>query len=53
MSRLDERIVISSDDHGEKKFVTGMVMGSLEEERPGAPSREEGCMRKKTVPAAV
>ena len=29
MSSNDERIVIKFDDHGEKKFVTPMVMGSL------------------------
>ena len=29
MFSSEERIVIKVDDHGEKKFVTGMVMGSL------------------------
>jgi len=30
MFSSEERIVIKFDDHGEKKFVTTMVMGSLE-----------------------
>ena len=29
MFSSEERIVIKFDDHGEKKFVTNMVMGSL------------------------
>ena len=29
ISHTEERIVIKFDDHGEKKFVTQMVIGSL------------------------
>lgn len=41
VSHTDERIVIKFDDHGEKKFVTPMVMGQLKK-RPAAARTEEG-----------
>ena len=39
MSSSEERIVIKFDDHGEKKFVTGMVMGSLKKSDRQPPAR--------------
>ena len=47
MSSSDERIVIKFDDHGEKKFVTGMVMGSLKksDRQPPAEKRAPGARR--------
>jgi hypothetical protein len=49
----DEHIVIKFDDHGEKKFVTGMVMGSLKKSDRQPPAEKKGARRKKTAPAAV
>src|SRR6266478_1265290 len=37
MSINDERMVIKFDDHGEKKFVTPMVMASLKKSDRAAP----------------
>lgn len=53
MSSSEERIVIKFDDHGEKKFVTGMVMGSLKKSDRQPPAEKKGARRKKTAPAAV
>ena len=53
MSSSDERIVIKFDDHGEKKFVTGMVMSSLKKSDRAAPIEIKGARRKKTAPATV
>jgi len=53
MSSGDDRIVIKFDDHGEKKFVTGMVMGSLKKSDRERPVEKKGARRKKTAPAAV
>ena len=52
MSSSDERIVIKFDDHGEKKFVTPMVMGSLKKSDRQPPAEKKRASRKKTVPAA-
>jgi hypothetical protein len=53
VSTTDERIVIKFDDHGEKKFVTNMVMGSLKKSDRQPPAEKKGSRRKKAVPAAV
>lgn len=52
MSRSEERIVIKFDEHGEKKFVTGMVEASLKksDRQPPAEKRRSGARKK---PAAV
>jgi len=39
LSSSEERIVIKFDDHGEKKFVTNMVMGSLKKSDGSAPPK--------------
>ena len=49
----EERIVIKFDDHGEKKFVTTMVMGSLKKSDRQPPAEKKGARRKKTAPATV
>jgi hypothetical protein len=53
MSSSDERIVIKFDDHGEKKFVTQMVMGSLKKSDRQPPAEKKRASRKKAAPAAV
>jgi hypothetical protein len=53
MSSSEERIVIKFDDHGEKKFVTTLVMGSLKKSDRQPPAEKRGARRKKAVPAAV
>ncbi len=54
MSSSDERIVIKFDDHGEKKFVTNMVMGSLKKsDRQPPAAQKKGARRKKTAPATA
>ena len=53
MSSSEERIVIKFDDHGEKKFVTQMVMGSLKKSDRQPPAEKKRASRKKAAPAAV
>jgi hypothetical protein len=53
MSFSDERIVIKFDDHGEKKFVTTMVIGSLKKSDRQPPVEKKGSRRKKTAPATA
>ena len=55
MSSNDERIVIKFDDHGEKKFVTPMVMGSLKksDRQPPAEKRASRARKPKIAPASV
>jgi hypothetical protein len=53
MSSSEERIVIKFDDHGEKKFVTAMVMASLKKSDRQPPTEKKGARKKKVVPAAV
>ena len=53
MSASEERIVIKFDDHGEKKFVTNMVMGSLKKSDRQPPAEKKGARRKKTAPATA
>jgi len=45
--------VIKFDDHGEKKFVTGMVMSSLKKSDRAAPVEKKGARRKKAAPVTV
>src|ERR1019366_846380 len=55
LSSSEERIVIKFDDHGEKKFVTTLVMGSLKKSDRAAPVEKKGTRKKKTaaVPATA
>jgi len=53
MSSSDERIVIKFDDHGEKKFVTPMVMGSLKKSDRQPPAEKKRASRKKVAPAVA
>ncbi len=55
LSSNDERIEIKFDDHGVKKFVTPMVMGSLKksDRQPPAEKRSTRARKAKTpAPAA-
>lgn len=54
LSSNDERIVIKFDDHGEKKFVTPMVMSSLKksDRQPPAEKRTSRRKAKAAAPAA-
>ena len=49
MSNNDERIVIKFDDHGEKKFVTTMVLGSLKKSDRQPPAEKKGARKKKAA----
>ena len=52
VSSNDQRIVIKFDDHGEKKFVTDMVMGSLKKSDRQPPAEKRAARRKaKPAPA--
>jgi len=55
VSSNDERMVIKFDDHGEKKFVTPMVMSSLKKSDRAAPieKRASRARKPKAVPAPV
>ena len=53
MSSSDERIVIKFDDHGEKKFVTNLVMGSLKKSDRLPPAEKKRASRKKASPVTV
>ena len=55
ISSNDERIVIKFDDHGEKKFVTPIVMGSLKksDRQPPAEKRATRTRKAKTAPVSV
>lgn len=53
MSSSEERIVIKFDDHGEKKFVTHLVMGSLKKSDRQPPAEKKRASRKKAAPAAA
>jgi hypothetical protein len=53
LSHSEERIVIKFDDHGETKFVTNMVIGSLKKSDRQPPAEKKGTRKKKTAPAAV
>jgi methionine-rich copper-binding protein CopC len=49
LSSSEERIVIKFDDHGEKKFVTAMVMGSLKKSDRQPPTEKKGSRKKKVI----
>src|ERR1019366_1596516 len=53
LSSTEERIVIKFDDHGEKKFVTTLVMGSLKKSDRAAPVEKKGTRKKKAVAPAT
>ena len=55
ISSNDERIVIKFDDHGEKKFVTPMVMASLKksDRQPPAEKRSSRSRKSKAAPVSV
>jgi hypothetical protein len=53
ISSSEERIVIKFDDHGEKKFVTNMVIGSLKKSDRQPPAEKKGARRKKAAPASA
>jgi len=53
LSSSEERITIKFDEHGEKKFVTTLVMGSLKKSDRQPPAEKKGSRRKKAAPAAV
>ncbi len=55
MSSSEERIIIKFDDHGEKKFVTAMVVTSLKksDRQPPAEKRASRARKPKAVAAAV
>ncbi|HZT33617.1 MAG TPA: hypothetical protein VFA33_27255 [Bryobacteraceae bacterium] len=53
MSSNDDRIVIKFDDHGEKKFVTPMVIGQLKksDRQPPVEKRASRSRKAKAAPA--
>jgi hypothetical protein len=53
MSHTEERIVIKFDDHGEKKFVTPMVMGSLKKSDRTPPVEKRASRARKPKAATV
>lgn len=53
VSRNEDRIVIKFDDHGEKKFVTPLVEGSLKKSDRQPPTEKKGSRSKKAKPAPV
>lgn len=46
LSHTDERIVIKFDDHGEKKFVTAMVISNLKKSDRQPPAEKRARARK-------
>jgi hypothetical protein len=53
MSSNEERIVIKFDDHGEKKFVTPMVVASLKKSDRQPPAEKRAARRKKASTPAT
>ncbi|HLK48362.1 MAG TPA: hypothetical protein VKT49_09520 [Bryobacteraceae bacterium] len=53
LSSSEERIVIKFDDHGEKKFVTNLVIGSLKKSDRQPPAEKKGSRRKKSTPVSA
>ncbi|MSV29685.1 MAG: hypothetical protein EXQ52_13210 [Bryobacterales bacterium] len=49
----EERIVIKFDDHGEKKFVTSMVVASLKKSDRQPPAEKRRARKAKAAPAAA
>ncbi len=52
MSSSEERIVIKFDDHGEKKFVTTMVLGQLKKSDRQPPAEKRATRARKPKTAA-
>jgi hypothetical protein len=54
LSHTEERIVIKFDDHGEKKFVTAMVITNLKKSDRQPPAEKRARARKaKVAPDAM
>ena len=53
LSSNEERIVIKFDDHGEKKFVTPMVMGQLKKSDRQPPAEKRASRSRKAKVVAV
>jgi hypothetical protein len=53
LSCNDDYIVIKFDDHGEKKFVTSIVLPALKKSDRQPPAEKRRASRKKAVPAAA
>src|ERR1039457_816183 len=53
LSSSEEPLTIKFDDHGEKKFVPPLVMGSLKKSDRHPPAEKKGSRRKKAAPAAA
>jgi hypothetical protein len=53
LSCNDDYIVIKFDEHGEKKFVTSIVLPSLKKSDRQPPAEKRRTSRKKTVPTAA
>jgi hypothetical protein len=55
LSSNDERIVIKFDDHGEKKFLTSIVMTALKksDRQPPAEKRSARSRKPKVAPVPV
>ncbi|HVW08569.1 MAG TPA: hypothetical protein VHC90_08305 [Bryobacteraceae bacterium] len=54
ISHTEERIVIKFDDHGEKKFVTSMVLTNLKKSDRQPPAEKRARARKaKSAPDAA
>ena len=53
VSHTDERIVIKFDDHGEKKFISQMALGSLKksDRQPPVEKRSPRARKPKVVAA--
>jgi hypothetical protein len=53
LSCNDDYIVIKFDDHGEKKFVTSIVLTNLKKSDRTPPVEKKRATRKKAVPATT
>jgi hypothetical protein len=53
LTSTEERIVIKFDDHGEKKFVTPMVMGQLKKSDRQPPAEKRASRSRKPKAVAV
>ena len=52
LSCSEEYIVIKFDDHGEKKFVLGIVLPNLKKSDRQPPAEKRRASKKKAAPAA-
>ena len=52
LASSEERIVIKFDDHGEKKFVTSIVLPNLKKSDRQPPVEKRRSTRKKAAPVA-